>query len=76
MIPQSEYEKVDQKHRDCIFQQLFVKIMLKLKSERYMVFNCKNNKFAGELEKKAITNKQLSTLTKIPFLKMALMPNS
>lgn len=41
-----------------------------------MVFNCKNNKFAGELEKKAITNKQLSTLTKIPFLKMALMPNS
>lgn len=40
-----------------------------------MVFNCKN-KFAGELEKKAITNKQLSTLTEIPFLKMALMPNS
>ena len=31
--------------------------MLKLKSERYMVFNYKNNKFAGELEKKAITNK-------------------
>lgn len=41
-----------------------------------MEFNCKNNKFAGELEEKVITNKQLRTLTKIPFLKMVLMPNS
>lgn len=31
--------------------------MLKFKSERYMEFNCKNNKFAGELEEKVITNK-------------------